>query len=892
MLSKVLESFGFNRNKARLRAWTQTAQRIGALEQELTGLDDVALRSRAQQCAASASRAGKAPKGRDPLLEECFALGREASRRLLGMRHFDAQLIGALALHEGMLAEMKTGEGKSLCLTLAAIYNSLRGDQVHVVTVNEYLARRDATEMAPLYGFFGLSVGLLEDSHDARARNEQYERDVVYGVNHEFGFDYLRHNMARSAGERRMNRGLGFAIVDEVDSILIDEARTPLIISGEQDDDLSVYAACWAQVASLPSQMVDVDEKRRQASLTEEGFERVERGLMESGSIERGHHLYEPEANGLMRALQACLQARFLFRRDEHYIVEEGRVLIVDENTGRLMADRRWSGGLHQAMEVKEGAQPRQESETLATITYQNFFKLYGKLSGLTGTALTQSQEFWEIYGLETIEIPTHRPMIRMDWPDAVFRTEAEKFEALAREAKAAVEAGRPVLAGTSSVEESEKLSKRLDQLGVEHQLLNAKNHQQEARLIEDAGMRSRVTVATNMAGRGTDIVLGGHWAAMLARLVEEGADAEAIERARAAREAEREEIIKAGGLLVLGCARNDSRRVDNQLRGRAGRQGDPGESKFIISLEDGLFRVYAQNGVLALIDRHGMMPPGSSLQHPMLSRSLDRAQKAVENHHYDMRKQLQDYDGVGAAQRRLVYGWRDEMIDASDADAWAMAWAMVEQAVETAGAGPREAGLAEAWLAPGAFDALGAVGPLDLDQARQWVDQAREPEDVEGWALARWREDFDRAKELDGAGAGAAALRSLMLDRVDEAWQAHLTTLQGLMDGIHLRSYVQKDPKQEYRREGYEMFGRLRSAIVERSAQAALAWALGAPGREEERLGALEQAAAESVEGGQALFAAESGWASTRHMEGLSTPQSWTLWESKPARQGAAPSV
>ena len=882
MLSRILESLGLDRNKARLRAWGEAARRVGELEKELSGLGQEELRARALDLGARASREGQAPKGRDPLQEECFAIAREASRRLLGMRHFDAQLVGAMALHEGMLAEMKTGEGKSLCLTLAAIYNALRGEQVHVVTVNEYLARRDARAMEPLYSFFGLSLGLLEDGQSTPQRQEQYERDVVYGVNHEFGFDYLRHNMARDAGERRMARGLGFAIVDEVDSILIDEARTPLIISGEQDDDLSVYAVCWEQARDLPASMAEVDEKRKTATLTEEGFERVEKALAQAGVIERGHHLYEPQANGALRALQACLLARFLYRRDEHYIVEDGRVLIVDENTGRLMPDRRWAGGLHQAIEAKEGAQVRQESETLATITYQNYFRLYKKLSGLTGTALTQAREFWEIYGLEAIAIPTHKPMIRVDHPDEVYRSEAEKFEALAREAQKASQAGRPVLAGTSSVEESEKLSARLSQLGVAHHLLNAKNHQQEALLIEQAGMAGRVTVATNMAGRGTDIVLGGHWPAMEERLRQEGALESEIQAAKAEREASRASILQAGGLLVLGCARNDSRRVDNQLRGRSGRQGDPGESKFIISLDDALFRVYAQNGMLAMIDRHNMMPPGSSLSHPMLSRSLDRAQTAVENHHYDMRKQLQDYDGVGAAQRRLVYRWRDEMIDAPDAQAWEMAWAMVEQAAADAAAGAIESGLAEAWLAQGAFDALAQVGPLDEQLLREVALEASEPSQVLEAALARWREAFDQAKAIEGEAGGARELRSLMLGRVDEGWQAHLTTLQGLMDGIHLRSYAQKDPKQEYRREGYEMFGRLRAGIVERSAFSVLEWAMSAPRRlAQAQEGQAAREAAQAEVAGEELFAPARA-----ALLALSTPSSWTLWQAKPGRK------
>lgn len=826
MLEALAETLGLNKNRARMRRWRAAAARIGALEPALAALDDEGLRARVNELKAKCAREPEPARGkRDPLLEECFALGREASKRRLGMRHFDVQLIGALALHEGMLAEMKTGEGKSLCLTLAASYNAIRGTQAHVVTVNEYLARRDAAAMAPLYDFFGLRVGLLENSQSLLERREQYGSDVVYGVNHEFGFDYLRHNMAREDAERRLVRGLGFAIVDEVDSILIDEARTPLIITSAENDDLAIYQHSWtAAQALVDKDDLTVDEKQRTVLLTESGFEKVEKLFEEWGLIERGHHLYESRNNAMIRAIQACLSARFLFHKDVNYIVSEGKVLIVDENTGRLMSDRRWSNGIHQAVETKEGVERLQESRTIATITYQNFFRLYGKLSGLTGTAMTQASEFWNIYGLEAVPIPTHMPMIRKDQPDVIYRSEREKYEALALEAQEGVKQGRPVLAGTSNIEESEKLSRALAKIGVKHLLLNAKNHEREAQIVEEAGLAGRVTVATNMAGRGTDIALGGSWSSIEARMRQEGASLGSMAQEKMEWEARRDAILAAGGLLVLGCARNESRRVDNQLRGRSGRQGDPGESKFFISLDDALFRIYAQNGVLAMIDKHNMMPEGSSLQHPMLNKSLDKAQAAVENHHYEMRRQLQEYDGVGAAQRKMVYGWRDDIIDATDDEVWTMASRMVEQALEDASEDIVRSQNVEMFEQPEAREMIEALGPIP-EEFSAWIAEEGEPDGVKDKLGAAWELRVQAAKSLGLGRDGANTLRALMLDRIDEAWQEHLTILQNLMDGIHLRSYAQKDPKQEYKREGYAMFGRLRAGIVGQSAAAILAW-------------------------------------------------------------------
>ena len=828
MLSTILEAMGLNKQKTHLRRWREAAGRIGAIEQELLLLSDEDLKARAARLKVKCTKEKAVKLGKkDLLLDESFALTREASRRLLGMRHFDVQIIGGMALHEGKLAEMRTGEGKSLCLTLAAIYNALCGAQTHVVTVNEYLARRDAQSMQPLYNFFDLEVGLLEEGQHLPERRVQYSKDIIYGVNHDFGFDYLRHNMARNEEERRMLKGLSFAIVDEVDSILIDEARTPLVISGTENDDLSVYQHCWRAACALEKEKdIEVDEKQRNVIISERGFEKLENLFMEWNIIESGHHLYEAQSNAILRALQACLSARFLFHKDQHYIVREGKVLIVDENTGRLMADRRWSNGIHQAVEEKEVVEVLQESKTMATITYQNFFGLYGKLAGLTGTAMTQAEEFWSIYGLEAVAIPTHRPMIRIDQADVVYRREGEKFKALAEEAKKAVEDGRPVLAGTSNIEESEKLSRELSIMGIEHKLLNAKNHELEAQIIEQAGFSGRVTVATNMAGRGTDIVLGGNWSGMERDLLMSQATEAEIEAAKVKWEIEREKIIKAGGLLLLGCARNESRRVDNQLRGRSGRQGDPGESKFFISLDDNLFRIYAQNGMLAMIDKYNMMPEGSCLEHPMLNRSLDKAQAAVENHHFDMRKQLMDYDGVGANQRKTVYAWRDEIIDCDDASAWSMAGAMIEHALDQVCKDMVAGEFIETWSSKVVKETLESIGPLPVE-FDAWVDEADDPNQVKTKVLAHWLWIIDHVKMM--GWATGAVVKSMILERIDDSWQEHLTILQNLMDGIHLRSYAQKDPKQEYKREGYEMFARLKGSIIVQSACSLLLWAWSA---------------------------------------------------------------
>ena len=750
--------------------------------------------------AGSIEAFSRRPHSRSPEVARIFALVREAGRRRLGMRHFDVQLAGGMVLHEGAVSEMRTGEGKTLVITLPAILNALAGIPVHVVTVNEYLAGRDSERMRPVYEAFGLSVGLLRDGMEKGEKRAAYMADIVYGVNHEFGFDYLRDNMAVSQGENVM-RGLGFSIIDEVDSILVDEARTPLIISGEDGDDTELYRVVYDLTKNLRKADVEIDLKTKQAMLTEAGFERMEGLLCSAGVIADKSHLYEARAAHVMRVVQACMSARFILKKDRDYVVtDDGGIAIVDEFTGRLMADRRWSNGIHQALEAKEGVEVKHETKTLATITYQNFFRLYGKKCGLTGTASTQAAEFAEIYGMDVVPIPTNRPMIRIDRPDVIYRHMDEKFEAIAEEMVLANAAGRPVLAGTSSIADSERLSAVLTGKGLEHSVLNAKNHEREASIISAAGRMGAVTVATNMAGRGTDIILGGS---------PEGRDPSEWET-------EHNKVVSLGGLYVIGSARHESRRIDNQLRGRSGRQGDPGESRFILSLDDDLFRAYAQNGFLAMIDKHNMMPRGSSLEHPFLNKSLDRAQAAVEHQHFSSRKQILEYDNVAAEQRRAVYAWRDEILMAQDC--LDVAVSMLSKATRSL-VEPHfpEGSMFEQWDAAGLAAALRVEFGITLPIGR-WAEESSSASDVadlvEGAIV-----DVYVSSRMNVGGDVAELERSTILSVVDEFWQAHLTEMGHLMEGIHLRAYAQKDPKMEYKSEAFAMFGRMAAGMAEAAA-------------------------------------------------------------------------
>lgn len=833
LLNALLRPFTQSATIQGLKKWQQGAQRIGALEEGLRALSDEELKQKARALKVAVRARYEGELSGDlkkfsreypfhPQLIETFAIGREASRRLLGMRHFDEQLIGGLALHEAKLAEMRTGEGKTLVITLPALYNALAGVPTYVVTVNDYLAKRDSELMSPLYEFFDLTVGLLRESQTPEDKKKAYESSIVYGVNHEFGFDYLRDNMVLSSDERKM-RGLGFAIVDEVDSILIDEARTPLIISGTDNDDLSLYTVMQPAINALQEKTdVEIDRKLRNIALTEKGFEKLEEKLLALGIIEHSHHLYEPSSSHVMRAAQAMLQARFLFIKDKQYIVRDNKVLIVDEMTGRLMEDRRWSNGFHQAVEAKEGVEILQENKTLATITYQNFFRLFPKLAGLTGTAMTQASEFAEIYGLTCVQIPTHRPMIRQDQSDVMFRTAREKWKAIADEIQRAQKKNQPVLAGTASIEDSETLSQVLTERGIHHETLNAKNHTLEAAIIEQAGAPGKVTVATNMAGRGTDILLGGNLEARIRAAEETGyGDEETKKALEFAWQRDRETVLAAGGLYVIGSCRNESRRVDNQLRGRSGRQGDPGESRFIVSLEDEMFRVFAQNGVLQMIDRFNMMPEGVALEHGMLNRSLEKAQTGVENHHYNMRKQLIEYDDVAAKQRTIVYGWRNDLMDATDIDSWSEN--LIEQAVQNKiDLEVTDEHLPEQWDVNALKEEIKELTGLELDLA-SWIDQV---ENAAQMSEKIHTEVFKKWNEVRGTLNDNATLlqRHTILRTIDDYWQDHITHLQHLLEGIHLRSYAQKNPKQEYTRDAYEMFGRMTSGIANSVASGLLA--------------------------------------------------------------------
>lgn len=799
--SKLMAAMA-NRSRAKaLRELAEFAAKCEQSEAGLRALSDADLEKRARGCrdavrglferAGSLESFSRRPFSRADEVVEVFAVAREAGRRLLGMRYFDVQLSGGLALHEGEIAEMRTGEGKTLVITLPAILNALAGVPVHVVTVNDYLARRDKERMEPLYSFFGLSTGLLWDDMEKAQKPGVYGCDIVYGVNHGFGFDYLRENMVLSRSERVM-RGLGFAIIDEVDSILVDEARTPLIISGEDGDDTGLYSRVYSMMDRLRKGEFEIDLKAKQAMLTEPGFIRVEDLLVEGGVITRKSHLYESESAHIMRVVQACLNARFTLKRDKDYVVmEDGAIAIVDEFTGRLMPDRRWSNGIHQALEAKEGVAVRHETKTLASITYQNFFRLYEKKAGLTGTAMTQEAEFAEIYGMRVVSIPTNMPMIRTDHPDVIYRSAKEKFDALADEISVAHMRGQPVLAGTSSIRDSEELSGLLEKRRIPHNVLNAKNHEREALTIAAAGRVGAVTVATNMAGRGTDIILGG---------IPEGRDQEEWTD-------EHEKVKGLGGLYVLGSARHESRRIDNQLRGRAGRQGDPGMTRFILSLDDDLFRAYARNGVLAMIDRHNMMPSGSSLEHPFLSKSLDRAQATVEFQHFAARKQILEYDDVAAEQRKAIYSWRNEILDSGDCRP--LAESLISKAVSNlCEAHVRPESIYEEWDVPGLDAMVEAEFGVRMSIA-SWADASTDAQDLTSRVAGGLLSAYLSARASLGPCAKDAE-RSAILVELDEFWQAHLTEMGHLMEGIHLRAYAQKDPKREYKADAFAMFGQM----------------------------------------------------------------------------------
>ncbi len=824
-LTKIFGS----RNDRLLKQYRKTVERINGLEAKFEQLDDDALKDQTRVFKERLAQG----ETLDALLPEAFAVVREASKRVMKMRHFDVQLMGGIALHSGKVAEMRTGEGKTLTATLPVYLNALAGKGVHVVTVNDYLAQRDAQWMSRLYGFLGLSVGINLPQMPRDAKQAAYACDITYGTNNEYGFDYLRDNMVYEAADR-VQRGLQYAIVDEVDSILIDEARTPLIISGQAEDQTAVYVAINRLIPQLTRQEGEadprtgegvikagdftVDEKAHTIHLTEQGHENAERLLSQAGLLPDGASLYDPANITLLHHLVTSLKAHHIYHRDQHYVNQGGEIVIVDEFTGRLMAGRRWSDGLHQAVEAKEGVSIQPENQTLASITFQNYFRLYGKLAGMTGTADTEAYEFQEIYGLETVVIPPNRQSQRRDEQDRVYKTTAEKYKAAIADIRECHERGQPVLVGTSSIENSEIIAQLLEQEGLPHEVLNAKQHAREADIIVQAGRPGAITIATNMAGRGTDIVLGGNLEKMLAALeadeaLDPGQKAQRAELARAQWQTDHDKVKALGGLRIIATERHESRRIDNQLRGRAGRQGDPGSSRFYLSLDDALMRIFAGDRVRAIMDRL-KMPEGEAIEAGIVSRSIESAQRKVEARNYDIRKQLLEYDDVSNDQRKVIYQQRNDIIDASDLRAQIDALRdgcfedMVRQFV------PAES-VEEQWDLPGLENQLRSEWALDVALV-SWVSssEAVSDEDIVERVVAAAKEAFEGKVALVGETNFTQFERIVLLQTIDQHWRDHLSALDYLRQGIHLRGYAQKQPKQEYKREAFELFGQLLDVV------------------------------------------------------------------------------
>ncbi len=801
ILSKVFGS----RNSRLVRRLLREVSRINELEAGLAALSDAELRAK------TAEFKGRHAHGEslDALLPEAFAVVREAAKRTLGMRHFDVQLVGGMVLHQGKIAEMRTGEGKTLVATLAVYLNALPGKGVHVVTVNDYLARRDAEWMGQIYNFLGMTVGVVVSNQDNASKQAAYAADITYGTNNEYGFDYLRDNMAFRAADR-VQRPLYYAIVDEVDSILIDEARTPLIISGPTEDITDLYTKINVIIPRLSRQQAEggpgdytVDEKTRQAHLTEAGHESAERLLMEAGLLEAGGNLYDVANIGLLHHLGAALRAHSLFKREVDYIVTDDEVIIIDEFTGRMMTGRRWSDGLHQAVEAKEGVKIQNENQTLASITFQNYFRLYQKLAGMTGTADTEAFEFQQIYGLDVVVIPTHHPMIRQDMGDQVFRTAAEKNVAIIGDITDCHKRGQPVLVGTASIESSESLSRLLKKEGIPHEVLNAKHHEREAQIIAQAGRPGAVTIATNMAGRGTDIVLGGNLVMELAAAAD---DPDRQKQIRAEWDERHAQVIEAGGLHVTGTERHESRRIDNQLRGRSGRQGDPGSSRFYLSLEDNLMRIFGSDRVSGLMQKLGL-EEGMAIEHPWVSRSIENAQRKVESRNFDIRKQLLEFDDVANEQRKFIYAQRNNLMNVDDISSGIAA---IRQDVVNGliGAHIPTDSLEEQWDVPGLEQVLEQEYGLKVPIARWLHDEAAMDESK---LRARVLEEFEKAHSEKAKQVGEEVMRhfekAVMLQVLDTQWKEHLAAMDYLRQGIHLRGYAQKNPKQEYKRESFVLF-------------------------------------------------------------------------------------
>ena len=797
MVVNVLNKIFGSRNSRLIKQMTRDVARINAFEADLSKLSDTELSAKTTEFRQRLAQG----ENLDALLPEAFAVVREGSKRCMGMRHFDVQLIGGMVLHEGKIAEMRTGEGKTLVATLAAYLNALPGKGVHVVTVNDYLARRDSEWMGKLYNFLGLTVGVVVSGQDNEVKRAAYATDITYGTNNEYGFDYLRDNMAFRA-EERVQRGANFAIVDEVDSILIDEARTPLIISGPTEDSTDLYYKINAIIPKLTRQLAEdgpgdysVDEKTRQAHLTEEGHEHAEKLLEDAGMLGHGSNLYDVTNIGMLHHLNAALRAHALFKREVDYIVRDNEVIIIDEFTGRMMTGRRWSDGLHQAVEAKEGVKIQNENQTLASITFQNYFRLYDKLSGMTGTADTEAFEFQQIYNLEVVVIPTHRPMVRKDMGDQVYRTNDEKHAAIITDIKDSHRRGQPVLVGTVSIESSELLATLLKKEGIPHEVLNAKQHEREAHIVAQAGQPGVVTIATNMAGRGTDIVLGCNL-----EIEVTAADKSQEAKIREEWRKRHNQVLEAGGLHVIGTERHESRRIDNQLRGRSGRQGDAGSTRFYLSLEDSLLRIFGSERVSGLMQKLGMQE-GEAIEHPWVSRAIENAQRKVEGRNFDIRKQLLEYDDVANDQRKVIYEQRNNLMEVDDISE-SIASIRSDVVTEVISGGIPPGSLEEQWNVAELEENIQREFGLQLP-LRQWLEQDTGMD--EDKLRARIIQDFDKAHAEKAMHVGPQVMRhfekAVMLQVLDAQWKDHLAAMDHLRQGIHLRGYAQKNPKEEYKR-------------------------------------------------------------------------------------------
>ena len=824
MLGKMIGKVIGTKNDRELKRMRKLVDKINALEPKIQPLSDEALKQKTAEFKTQFEQGTSL----DTILPEAFAVCREASSRVLGMRHYDVQLIGGITLHEGKIAEMRTGEGKTLMATLAIYLNAISGKGVHVVTVNDYLARRDAELNRPLFDFLGLTVGVIYSQQDPMEKFEAYAADITYGTNNEYGFDYLRDNMVFSLDEKKQ-RGLNYCIIDEIDSILIDEARTPLIISGQAEDSSAMYRLIDTIIPRLKRSETEegnrenreqdfwIDEKNRQIEISEKGYEKIEKFLVEKGELGENESLYSPTRLPLLAHVQAAIRAHHLFVKNIHYIVHEGEVIIVDENTGRTMPGRRWSEGLHQAVEAKEQVEIQAENQTLATTTFQNYFRLYDKLSGMTGTADTEAAEFKQTYDLDVVIIPTHKPIQRIDLDDQIFLSKMGKYQGIIREIKRIQEKQAPILVGTATIEASEVLSELLTQEGIQHNVLNAKQHEREADIIAQAGSPNAVTIATNMAGRGTDIILGGNWQAELAKI--DNVTPEMKEQAHAEWQVRNQQVLEAGGLHIIGSERHESRRIDNQLRGRAGRQGDPGESRFFLSLEDDLMRIFAGDRVVNMMRAMGLKED-EAIEHKMVSRSIENAQRKVENRDFDARKSLLKYDDVANEQRKVIYKQRDELLAESNLQAGIEAMhydvynALIDQFVPPGS-------IDDQWDIDGLEDELEnefrIYMPINdwLDADRRLDEEGLRQKIIEA-ALLNYR----ARREQMGEENAAQLERHFMLSSLDKHWKEHLNQMDQLRKGIHLRGYAQKNPEQEYKSESFSLFQSMLGAIKSETVQ------------------------------------------------------------------------